>query len=97
MVLVVCIIALVSNRTVLDKRETILVSKMTFSSEVNSLATVFHQVLKSSVEEMTLPELSIQLVSAPRRALVRGNSLSSIVMGVKDRVSTAVSDELDRL
>lgn len=35
----------------------LLVSKMTLSLEANSVATVVHQVLKLSVEEMTLPEL----------------------------------------
>jgi hypothetical protein len=38
---------------------------MTLSLEANSVATVFHQVLKLSVEVMTLPELFKRLISRP--------------------------------
>lgn len=44
-------------------------SKMTFSLEENSPATVFQKALKSPVEEMTLPELVIVSLNCRRSHL----------------------------
>lgn len=75
-----------------------LVSKMTLSLEANSLATVFQNSWKSEVEEMILPELygGVELVTTP---LVKTNHdlLSSIVMRIKNGISTTAGNELDGL
>lgn len=75
-----------------------LVSKMTFSFDANSPATVFQNVLKSEVEEMILPELCNCLASyslSPHKLWMV--LLSSVVVGVENGVSTAISDGLDSL
>lgn len=64
----------------------------------NSLATVFQNSWKSEVEEMILPELygGVELVTTP---LVKTNHdlLSSIVMRIKNGISTTAGNELDGL
>lgn len=78
-------------------KEALLVSKMTRSLSANSAATVFQKVLKSAVDSMILPELEVE--SVYRRMITSGDLhlLSAVVVGIKNRISTAVGDELHRL
>lgn len=68
-------------------------SKITFEFEANSLATVDQNFPKSSVEVIIFPLLE-QLV---RSLLEGGNILSPIVVWVKNSISAALSDKIDRL
>lgn len=77
----------------------LLVSKMTFSLEANSPATVFQKAWKLSVERMIFPELlsPVSVETSPPDQGRDGVSLSSIVMRIKHRIRPAPRDKRNGL
>lgn len=70
---------------------------MTLSLSANSVATFFHQVLKSEVEVMMLPSLQAVSHHMPPFSSNCIHLQTSVVVGVKDSVGTAVGNEFDSL